>query len=155
MCSRRTAKPDKPLNESDCGFEKKKKPHFFKLIKIGEESVLMARTSACKSGIVLPLKKSLAESPLGAAVTMIVLAIYFGLLSRQRPTNAWWQAVWCGVIFNWGAGTPSPPSPVPEGGGWMGRSRLGATVSLWIPPDLSSWRLLLSFYYYSNIWWFV
>lgn len=47
------------------------------------------------------------KEPMGATVTAKVLAIYFGLLSIQRIPNACWQAVCCGVIFNWEAGSPS------------------------------------------------
>lgn len=41
---------------------------------------------------------------------MIVLAIYFGLLSLQRAANACWQVFWCRVIFNWRAGSLFPLS---------------------------------------------
>lgn len=64
------------------------------------------------------------EKPMGPAGTMIVLAIYFGLLSIQRTTNACWQAVWCGVIFNWEAGSPSPLPRAQGGEGRMNGARL-------------------------------
>lgn len=100
------------------------------------------------------------KKPTGAAATVIVLAIYFGLLSIQRATNACWQAVWCGVIFNWEAGSLSPPFLKPRGGGWMGhRWPLAAVrVPLWAcgfiqiraagehAPGYGP-------YNYTNLWW--
>lgn len=78
-----------------------------------------------------------------ATVTMIALAIYFGLLSIQRTTNACWQAVWCRVIFNWGAGLRFPLSRAlgkEDEWGTVGHWLAFATVSMWIHPDQSSWR---------------
>lgn len=103
--------------------------------------------------------RMLHKEPMGATMTAIVLAIYFGLLSIQRIPNTCWQAVWCGVIFNWEAGSPSSSQGlecVCVHGGWMGhRWRL---ASIWVPLWLCGCRAAGDHasgscpYNYRNLW---